>query len=385
MNFKREFVKYIRNPIIIIAISIILFSLAYQLFPGKENIIQKNPYVVEALSERRTLNQAEYEKTLKYLEDIEHNPSKIDMDYYLYCRGYAEQYSKFSSFSSFVDSLIESNDRSIKEINAYKERQSQLKYYRNYQASGIKSMIVGRIWCDLLYFSPFLFAGIYTYDKRRIGLLLAGTVNSGQPYLKAKIQVALTVSFIVYLLESALLFLFYFVNTDVISEFNLPYYYISPMTSWDLTIGQGLLWLLLVGFVQFLNLSLWMILISQSSRTSIDALLIGLAYTVGSVFVLRYLRPFYHRSVFAKIILILLGITPAGGMNVAAQHDRFLTKNILGLPFLTDYNAPLVIATVLTVFVYYCLKRNSRKCFRQDPRVSFKSKMNCLFAKLKRA
>lgn len=373
MNTVLELKKYL------LSISTVVVLLLY-LGAGLTWAIQKlvvpdqfqSDLIQEASEKELPLNEKGYKKALTYAN--EHKRDWVYLDdagkqRYIYENFYINKYETLFAYKNSVNqeklatqesTLTEGEEKRFALID---QRIKDLSFVREYDAEGFLDAL-RTIWNSYLLFTPLLFASIYAVDKHYISALLASASQSGTPYLRAKVKTCLLLGTLFYWLPLLALLIFYMARTNFLAELSLPYYYISPLSSWPVNIGQGLGWLAVSGFIEYLYLILIIILISQSTFSLLTASLASFFYSGGAFFILSWLTPFYDRSPLIRIIVTTWALSPAGALSSVVRHDYFYPTNFLNLPILKDYNLPLLCSTLLMIPVIFLLYRNRRSCFQ---------------------
>lgn len=372
-----ELKKYLRNPITMVLLLVSIWLLLSGMVRQQaEYDCMINPLITEATQAETPLDETRYNKAVDFV--TAHMLDWVYLDKtgqqrFQYEQLYMNKYNDLLAYKMGMIAEKEAAQSSgvhpidEKRFKLIEKRIKDLSIFRSYDSGGFLSAVIGKLWFAYLLISPLLYASIYVYDKYYISALLAAFPKSGTPYLRAKVGASLLLGTLIYWLPILTLLILYISKTNFLTELSLPYYYISPLTSWDVTIEQGLCWLILSGFIQFLYLIMIFILISQSTRYILVAGLAGFVYSGGAIFGLTWLLPYFDRSPIVHWIITFWALTPSGALSHVVRHDYFYPSNFLGsLTFLKDYNLPLVTSTLVMIPLLWLLYIRRRKCFQES-------------------
>ena len=372
-----ELKKYLKNPItqVLLLISLWLF-VSFMIKNNTFYVRMYNPLIAEATAAGTPLEEKRYNAAVDFVTAHKSDWVYLDQagqERYQYEQFYMNQFDERYAYQLGMEAekaAAESMGLRPGDIERFQQIEQRIKdnaVLRSYDSKGFLEIVMGKLWYADLLLLPLLFASIYAYDKYYISPLLAAAPKSATPYLRAKISASLVIGSALYWLPILTLLVYYSLQTNFLRELNLPYYFISFLSSWNLTIGQGLTWLVLSGFIQFIYLILILILISQSTRYILVAGVVGFLYSGGAVYGLGWLVQYFNTSRIIRWIVTIWALTPAGALSQVVRHDYFYPSNILGrLTFLKDYNLPLVTSTILMLPVITLLYRRRRTCFQDN-------------------
>lgn len=377
MNTMVELKKYLQNPITIVLLLISMGLFGAWIFQHITGYARaQNPLITEASQKATPLDEGHYNEAVDYV--TEHLQDWVYLDLagqnrYQYEQFYMNAYDKLYAYRLSIEAEKEAiqsvgfTPADRERFGLIEQRIQDLSFVRDYDSKRFLDAVMGKLWYADLLLMPLLFASIYSYDIYFISPILAAAPRSGALYLRAKAGASLLIGTILYWIPLLILLAFYTLKTNFLMELNLPYYYISPLTSWDMSIGNGLSFLVLSGFIQFLYLIIIFMLISQSTRFSLVSAVAGFLYSGGAIFLLTWLLPYFNHSEIAHWLITIWALTPAGALSYVVRHDYFYPDNFLGfLSFLKDYSLPLFTSTIFMIPLLCLLYHRRRSCFRDS-------------------
>lgn len=372
-----ELKKYLKNPITLVLLLVsIWLLLSGMVRQNAEYERMSNPLIAEATQAELPLDETGYDEAVDFI--TEHMQDWVYLDKSGQERFQYEQFymNKYDDLFAYKMGMMAEKEtarssglrpKDEERFNLIEQRIKDLSVLRSYDSGGFLRAVIEKLWFAYLLISPLIFASIYAYDKYYISALLAAAPQSGMPYLRAKVRVSLLLGTLIYWLPILTLLIFYLSKTNFLAELSLPYYYISPLSSWDVNIGQGLCWLVLSGFIQFIYLILIFILISQSTRYILVAGLAGFVYSGGAIFGLTWLLPYFDRSPIVRWLVTIWALTPSGALSHVVRHDYFYPSNFLGaLTSIKDYNLPLITSTLVMIPLLWLIYTRRRRCYQDS-------------------
>lgn len=340
----------------------------------------------KAIEEKLPLDQEHYQEFEKYLEthkrDFIHLEGQEKDRYYL-----AYTYNVLYEYRDDLlneSSLIES-DPSLSEPQRaalqgrYEKRLNDLSSYYRSDGTAFLASELNFHFAFLLFASPFVFAFLYAYDKFYCARVLAGAEKSGRPYLWAKIKICLFLASLLYWLPLLVNFLLNCTNGNLLQTLSLPYAFLRYRTALEMTIGGGLTLFAVCGFLQYLYFCLILLAISQHAANPINAVMEGLLYSAISWGGPAALRFFAGRSILARILQMIISLTPAGSLSVYAPTDVYFTQtNMLGLPLFPDYSLNVLSSSLLIIPVVFILFKHCRSCYLEPKHTAVNEAMGKL-------
>ena len=375
MNVGLELRKFMKNPIHLVQLALFLIvTIFISVGEIRAFVHDQNDLIDEATVNQIPITEKGYQMALEYTDKHRLDWTSLDSEAQNRYRFDYFYISKMDWLQGYNDFIAEKKDKALREgemseseehrFALIDQRINDLSFLRRYDAESFKK-IIHKLWNYYLLIVPILFSGIYAYDKEHITSLLATCSESGKSYLFAKVKVTVLLGTILFWLPIIGVFIYFVSNTNFLQELSLPYYYVAPLSSWSLNTGQALSWLVFSSFIQYIYVLLIVIFISQSSPTLLVSALANLLYAGGSVFILNQLVPLFHQSFVVKLLVSLWGLSPAGALSSSLRHDYAYPRNFLDLPFLKDYNLPLVSSTFLMILISFLLYQRRRSCYRK--------------------